>query len=570
MSKIKLEKAYAKHRVSSFGGIREGISKNKVGASDIRNLRIGSNGSLEKRNGWKLQKQLSSPIRGFWEGTLNGESYTFVVCANRVYRLKSTEITALNGTLGSSSGNVKFQRYRDRLYLLDKTVLRCFSPTNQSFLPARGYVPLYGHNWHPTQMGDVNEPLNLLNQNLRIHYLNTTGTKTFSLPFFASTVDSVRVNNKVTTAYTFSEGSDTLTLSSASAGDVVEIAMTISGSGTLIQQLHGATEAYLFRDGTQEQLFLYGSPQGYRVFGTSEVADLSLTYCSLSYADCDPLYFKQSKMLLIGDADHKVTAITANFDRLLAFTTTETHSITVDGDKLYSYPVLLDLGCSIRGAAVQIGNDSIVFNTRGLCRLHSTASDPDNLSVKNLSEDLGASWGKEFPTAVLLLWDNNRQELWVRNPAEASEGIVWIWNAEYDLWYRFDNVYATMLFLREGNPAFVVRNLLCKIDDTVYTDGEESFDAYYQSNYTSQDSAHAVKRALCATVCANTGGATLTLDVETEHRSHSVTFQGKNTSAPEVFTLRLAPGRFRFLRYRITCTGENASKIHEANFFTNL
>ena len=90
MSKIKLEKAYAKHRVSSFGGIREGISKNKVGASDIRNLRIGSDGSLEKRNGWKLQKQLSSPIRGFWEGTLNGESYTFVVCANRVYRLKST------------------------------------------------------------------------------------------------------------------------------------------------------------------------------------------------------------------------------------------------------------------------------------------------------------------------------------------------------------------------------------------------------------------------------------------------------------------------------------------------
>lgn len=569
MSKIKIEKAYAKRRVTSFGGIREGISKNGDSASDIRNFQICSDGSLEKRNGWTLWRHFNTPLRGFWEGTIENEHFMFAVAGNTVYRVYEEQSVVQIGTLSSTSGNVLFQRYRDRLYLMDGTAIRVFTPGSQAFVAARGYVPLYGYNWHPTQLGDINEPVNLLNQSLRVHYLNTTGVKTFSLPFFAASLDSVRVNNRKITAYSFAAGSDTFTLSSASAGDVVEIAMTISGSNSLQQQLHGVTNGCLQLDGIRERLFLYGAPQGYRIFASSEVSDIMLTYCSIFYSDCDPLYFKQTQMLLIGDADHPVTAITSNFDRLLAFTTTGTYSISTSDDKTYSYPVLSDLGCGTRGAAVQIGNDSIVINDRGICRLHATSSDPDNLSIHNLSEKLGSSWRKKLSENILLFWHSAKQELWVRDADESFDGIVWIWNAALDEWYCFDNIPALFFALYNGKILFGTQKDLCFFEEGIYTDNGVKFNAYYQSNYMSLDTPHAVKRSLRTAISA-TNGAQLLLTLDTENASHVFAFEGKNRSAPEFFDVRLAPGRFRFLCYRITCIGENASKIHEANFFTTL
>lgn len=570
MSKIKPEKAYAKYSVSSFGGIREGISTKTPGASSIRNFRLRSDGSLEKRSGWKHWKQLPATVRGFWEGTLNGEYYAFAVCGNKVYQIQDTEIIALNDTLITETGNVTFVRYRNRLYLMDHVIIRLFSPESQSFLPAKGYVPLYGHNWHPTQMGDINEPLNLLTPSIRIHYLNTTGSKTFSLPFFASSIDAVHVNNRATSSYSFTAGSDTLTLNSASAGDVVEIAMTISGSNDLRRQIHCSTDFYLDRNGVEEHLLLYGAPEGYRIFVSSEVSDISLTYCSLFYSDCDPLYFQKSKLLLIGDEDHPVTAITGNFDRLLAFTTNKTYSVGIDGDKLYFYPLLSDFGCRAKNAAVQIGNDTVVLNEQGVCRLHSTASDPDALSAVNLSEEIGTSLIRSLSEHTFLFWDSAKQELWVRDMAEATEGIVWIWSARTEEWYCFDGVYASLLFSHGGQVLFANQNRLCLFDDTVTTDGGASFSAYYQSNYLSFDAPHASKRALRATVCASTGGSELQISVSTERKIQSIVFQGRVSRAPEVFDLRLAPGRFRFLSYRIACTGATPSKIYEAKFFTNL
>lgn len=571
MSKIKFEKAYAKQRVTSFSGIREGLSKNGDSASDIRNFRISSDGSLEKRNGWKILRHFTAPLKGFWEGTLDGEHYAFTVSGKNIYRVYEDQNPVLIGTLTSSMGTkVCFQRYGERLYLMDGLLLRVFSTADQAFAPAKGYVPLYGHNWHPTQMGDINEPLNLLNRSLRIHYLNTTGSKTFYLPFFASSLDCVKVNNRTVTSYSFTEGSDSFTLSSASAGDVVEIGMTISGSSTLQQQLHSVICGCLQRDGKGERLFLYGAPQGYRIFTSSEISSTMLTYCSLFYSDCDPLYFKQSDMLLIGDADHPVTAITPNYDRLLAFTTSATYSISTDGSKVYSYPVLSDLGCSAEGCAVQIGNDTLVLNERGLCRLHATASDPDSLSVKNLSEKLGTSWAKRFSANTILFQNSAQQEIWIRDIAESTGGIVWIWNDALEEWYCFDGIRALFFTVYGGKITFGTSTDLCRFEDTLYTDGGTNFSAQYTGNYTSLDSTHAAKRSLRVSICATTGGADMVLKMDTESTYRIFAFEGKKQAAPEIFDVRLSPGRFRFLRYQITCIGDGASKIHEANFFTTL
>lgn len=570
MSKIKKEKAYAHKRIVSFGGVREGLAKNGEGASKIRNLRILSDGSMEKRNGWSTRWSFSKNIRGFWQGTVAQTRYIFLVAGNTVYRILDQDNISTLGTLTTSTGRVHFFRYRDRLYLLDGSAIRLFHPTSQRFRIARGYIPLYGHNWHPTHMGDIYEPANLVTQQLRIHYLNTTGVSKFSLPFFAASLDSVRVNNKVTTAYSFTSGSDYFTLSSAAVGDVVEIAMTIGGSHTMRAQLHGVTESFLHRENADETLFLYGAPQGYRVFCSSEVTDSMLTFCSVFYDDCDPLYFKSNKILLIGDTDHPVTALASNFDRILAFHTGGAHSISIDGDNFFSYPVLSDTGCSAIGAVTKIGNDIVVANERGICRLHATSSDPDNLSVQSLSEPLGKQWDRTLCKNATLFWDYTKQELWIRDAGESAEGLVWIWNANLNEWYCFDNIYAQFFSFCNDELLFATGSDLCVFEDQLYSDAGKAIDAYYQSGFLSFDSAYAAKRSLRAAFSVSTGGNDLVLKLKTERNSHIFAFEGKSRTAPEFFDVRISPGRFRFLRYEISCVGTNASKIHEANLFTTL
>ena len=119
MSKIKKEKAYAHKRIVSFGGVREGLAKNEEGASKIRNLRILSDGSMEKRNGWSTRWSFSKNIRGFWQGTVAQNRYIFLVAGNTVYRILDQDNISTLGTLTTSTGRVHFFRYRDRLYLLD-------------------------------------------------------------------------------------------------------------------------------------------------------------------------------------------------------------------------------------------------------------------------------------------------------------------------------------------------------------------------------------------------------------------------------------------------------------------
>jgi hypothetical protein len=224
----------------------------------------------------------------------------------------------------------------------------------------------------------------------------------------------------------------------------------------------------------------------------------------------------------------------------------------------------------VKDGAVRIGSDTVVLNERGLCRLHANASDPDSLSVKSHSEQLEASWAKQFSENTVLFWNSAKQELWIRDITESTEGIVWVWNAEIDEWYRFDNINALFFSTYRGKILFGTNMDLCLFEEDLYTDGGTNFSAYYQSNYTGLDSPHAAKRSLRTAVCATTGGGELFLMLDTENTYRIFVFEGKKRAAPEFFDVRLAPGRFRFLCYRITCIGDSASRIHEANFFTTL
>ena len=225
MSKIKPKHAYAKAVFDRFEGISEGTPSEENALSELCNFRILPNGSLEKRCGWYVYTSLPDTVRGVWQGTLEGTSFCFAVGGNKVYQVRNGNVNEIS-TLTTTTGRVTFISYRGRLYLLDgaETYVLRMSPLR--FTVAIGYAPLYGRNWHPTDYGQPNEPFNLFSSRLRIHYFNTTSSTTFNLPYYASSIDKVRVDGVEVKNVGFSAPSDHFTIPTAGAS--VEVAFTVA------------------------------------------------------------------------------------------------------------------------------------------------------------------------------------------------------------------------------------------------------------------------------------------------------------------------------------------------------
>ena len=196
------KKAVERHRVSEFGGIRTNARLSPTGASDMRNFRILSDGSLEKRCGARLRFYLSGSVRGAWEGAVEGKSYSFAVAGASVYLLNQDDPVGEPTPiyyLPSSEGQVTFLSYADRLYLCDGVSLFRFVPGSSTFTTTECYTPLYGKNWSPIGMGPIYEVRNLLQNRIRIHYLNSSGETEFRLPYTAKRIDCLKVNGRTVT-----------------------------------------------------------------------------------------------------------------------------------------------------------------------------------------------------------------------------------------------------------------------------------------------------------------------------------------------------------------------------------
>jgi len=158
----------------------------------------------------------------------------------------------------------------------------------------------------------------------------------------------------------------------------------------------------------------------------------------------------------------------------------------------------------------------------------------------------------------------------VRDATETDEGLVWIWNESLDEWYCFNGIYAKQFSHRNGEILFVDGQYLRQFNPIYYIDDGEDYTAYYESGYLGASRADSIKRALRAVFCVQSKGRVLLCDLETEQASYQFSFAGENTQAPELFDMRAAPGRFRFLRYRISSAENVPTRIYRANFYTKL
>lgn len=573
MSVIDPRNALERENIRKFGGIGSQARLSPDCASDLRNFRLLPDGSLEKRPGFQTFLNLPGSIRGTWEGSLSGGTYFLAVAGNSVYCVKPGETSAtMIHVLTTSSGNVSFVYYRERLYLLDGVSLLGFRPSSATFYVAEGYTPLYGRNWHPTEMGEVLEPLNLIQNRIRLHYLNTVGSTVFRLPYTAKSVDRVKINGTYITNYTFTPGSSSFQIPSDKVGGVVEAAVTLDDIFNRRTQVLRACSATVYLDPHHETFLSFGGSSGYTVYRSGAVTNDMLASSTAMYGNSDPLYIPEHTAFTVGSIQHPVTALCQCGEQMLVFNDHALWALRHPDESSDAMQICLlrnGVGCVSKGGAVLCGDELAVAQENGIARLHFPSGDPDLCSSEIISEEIADRMDPAFLKSAILLWNRSKSELWARDPND-SEGLVWIYGARQKCWVCYDGIHASLLFERRSSVGFgTAAGKICQFSDALGTDDGEEFEASLQSHYLCFASPELFKRAVRVCLCADSGGDPLKLRLEAERGSHLFTLNGTETPSPEFFDRRWAPGRFRFFRYRVSSVGPARVRLHFLSLSAN-
>lgn len=575
MATINPKTADGRESVTGFGGIADHAEQSAHAASDSWNFRILSDGSLEKRCGYLKRYAFPLPLRGLWEGVVNGESYFFAVAGNQVYLRAPGETTPhAIYVLTTSEGEVSLFLYNDRVYLMDGASLLRFQSGRQTFTVAQGYVPLYGYNWHPTELGAVNEPLNLLRPEIRIHYFNSNGSTTFNLPYTTQRIQRVAVNGTAITTYTFQPNTSSFSIPPAySTVGSVEVLATVDPIFVNRSSVLSGALASVFRTPHRETVLCYGGGAGYLVYRTTPVSDEMLNACNLAVSDGDPFYVAKNTAFAVGSSSHPVTALCQYEDRMLVMNDESAwtvHYPEADSNEVEILPVRAGLGCAARRGVTVAGKYPVAITPAGIARLKFSDADFEYCDVEILSAGLRERFDGQFLTHATLFWDPFHQELWVRDPND-SAGSVWIYNPEREVWSRFRDIPARFFFPFEGKVGFADEDGVSYFDDTLVTDNGQEIGAQYVSHFLAAGDPRTPKRSLRVTLVAEGVGDPLTTTIGTGGRSREIRFDSSPESldAPVCFDRRLAMGRFRLLQFTIRCVGMSRPRIYSYSIAAN-
>ncbi len=561
MSKIKPERAHSKQVFTTFEGVEAG------GADEMRNFRILADGSIEKRCGWRVSHSTEETLRGVWKGVIGGMEQLFAVGGTHIHRLTENTQDPIC-TLTTSTGRAHFFEYRDRLYLADGARIYVYRPDRNDFAEAMGYAPLYGSNWHPINFGDVYESPNLFCNRLRINYANTTATQVFRLPYYAASVDSVRIDGVRDTAFLLSAAGDSVTVSRV--GSDVEIAFTVLWEREQLAHLKKAALSHVGKSKEREFLLLSsGEDCGAAVYCSAPVDENALAEARVAYYDTDPLYFRSDGVLSVGDAWHPVTAYHPDNGRVLAFWANGAASISVssEGTGVECYTLPLTMGNRAKGLTLSLENDPVILNDAGLFRLQSSVGEPDHFYPDLLcpATDL------PFPTSsfdkVIGIVDPVHGELWLRNPS-ITNSTVWVYACKLKQRYCFDNVIASFFYCFDGLCGFASGSNLCVFEEALTTDNGRAFQAVYRSAFLCFSSPESVKRSLRVTLCGF--GAEARLELESEKKSRIFTVVSPSQDAPICLDKRARFGRFRHLRFCLRDFGTERSRWSRLSLYSNL
>ncbi len=567
MARIRSKQPALKSISCKFGGMNKHTPLSPVGAEDMCNFRILPNGVLRVRSGYALKKHFSlgGKVRGVWEGTLDGNSLFLSVVGDTVYRLsEDTMAETAVGTITNGTGNVHFCVFEDTLYLLDGTDIWVYSTSLGRFELLEAYVPLYGYSWSPTSYGDVKEEINLLTPRLRVHYYNASAETTFTLPYYATSVDVVYADGKRTTDYGFSAGSNKITFSSAPS--IVEVGFTVSLNQEARTAMLASQMSFIYARNGKKQLFLWGNDA--RLFCSKDVSTPMISSCRVLYPKASPLYFCAEDVLFLGDSAHPITAICPLYETLLVFTSDRIWNLCYVKDEMQATLAMRNIGCASPHGAIPYEGGVLAAMDGGVYHITASPARPEEPFLERLSVGVDDKFSTGFCNRVHLVQNFLEGEIWMRDPLDTT-GTVWVWNFERKEWYRFDGIVASLFFKNTEGIGFACDSDIFLFDRADTTDNGSPIDAYYKSAYFDFGAPEVPRRSMRAFLYASPGEDAYELLLETEQKeqAHQL-FAPLYEAAPRLHDVHLSPHRYRFLRFTLSVGAKHSAEFYRLDIYS--
>ena len=471
-------------------------SRSASAVSDIYNLRILPDGSLEKREGYRLLCSAEKPIRAFWEGMLRGSRRAFLLCGDAVCALdtESGELFRI-AEVSEDSGEAEFFFYRGRLYLLGGYQLLEIREDGASY--PHGYVPLVGKDWSDGVVGEPYEARNLLTSRARISYLmSELPSSVICTDAPIGSIQAVIRNGEVLpeSGYTVGSTRTTVTVKDSSAGDRITLYFTYRDSTDGVSDLMSCTHAEVFGGAFGSRPFLWGGEDGTVMHCAGFVSEGSLSEAQLGFPESDALYFPLGGHFTVGDGQYTVTGVGRHYDRLLIFTEGGAWMADSTEGGTEEFPILRinsTVETRSHGSTARLYNDPVTVGRDAVYRWSADTDELDECNAHSISSAVSPLI-KPMLRRGGLFYDRIHNELWLYSPDLPD--TVWVYSATAGGWSRFGGFSADGFISFEGGCGFYRGSDIFIFDSALTCDeGGEDIEAFVLLSPTDIDE-HSKKR----------------------------------------------------------------------------
>jgi len=554
--------------MDGFGGIGSEIGGGRI--ADAVNFRIGSDGALEKRCGYRCLADVGLPVRACYSGLFEGRFAIFLLAGDTVYSLDlADETLSALYTVANAEGNACFFCLRGVLYLMDGGAL--YELRDGQALPAVGYAPLFGKDWPNDIVGEICEPRNLLTRHARISYVvGQPASAMLCTKYAVESVEAVYLNQVLMSPedYQIDPTFNTVNIPGLVSGDRVLIYLTFkNGVEALPESFYSCTEAILFGGVNRNRLFFRGGSLPSVLFCSAYVDEESRAESQRHYPGAAPLYIPEGYEFTVGDGRYRIRGTVPYHDRLLIFTEGDTWMAKEDTSGLAEFPIIpvhAKLGCFSENGAVAMGNEVLSMGRHAVLTWKDAADALDRCTVRSISDEVSsflakadsADWGLFYHEAEHVLLCYCR-----------TSGDVLLYNPDRDCWYRYTGLYADAFFDANGRIGFWKGGQIFLLDPSLSEDHPASGEPLpICAEYAGErmDLGSEQKKILA--------GITLYGCFEEDIGEWSLTEDGKRTvghslvcHAPSDYAVlrrRTPSGRFRHASFRLTARGTSRPILH--------
>ena len=558
-----------------FKGVDARISHSgEESICELKNFRILPNGSVQRRAGFKTLFTADSNIRAVWSGSLDGYKACYFIAKNQIYQLyEALNFAGTVASISSTSGKAEFFLLRNSLYIIDGKNIYLLKNGNSA--PISGYVPLFGKDWPVGQVGEINEPLNLIHRKARITYkAGSTPSAYLATKYPVESVDAVFRNGEAVSINDFVIDTrlNTINLLGIQSGDSIEVNVTFAQRNTEERNaLLSCTSATVFGGINNSRVFLWNGSKKNMMFVSRYVDDEGVAEAEKRYPNCGNLYFPEGNSFTVGNGGSYVKAVTRHYDRLLILTSEDTwmaNNSTCDSEPFPVMNINSSVGCPIDHGAVTVGNDPISIGNSDIYQWTSKTDELNEANAFSISDPICDLLDNYYLQNAIVFADNDKKQLWLTSTSSSARGTVWIYDLDKKIWFSYDNVRADMFFKTGNNVGFINGKDVCifyedldkdfiTAEDTVGTEIVASI----QSGTIDFDTPQ-FKRLSSLVFSGDILDSDTQIDIFCDNGDHTNITLDPAGKEHAIITERLFSNRFKTMHFKITAKGNSRQTLH--------